>query len=471
MTSAHSLQGLMKWLTREEWRDRFAEVYDNHLLPACEQTDLDVDEVVAILGEDWFMTTVWGCAFEDFLTRESDDGRNIVDDYLKRRGWKEGASARAYIAALRTSVMSLYEVSDIVRDTSFRARDLVRGGEPVLVSERSATHSLKQWDRIAARVVQVGTQTQITGAVLPYDRDASETLLKLLRNILKRATKEKRKLADLVDRDVNDLTVVNVFSQTALLRALAPTITTVWLTDIIDRAADPQIPEVRNAEGDKLLFCTVHYPFATGTTTAAIQLALGQCSELRQENATFWNWFKPRTQDKTLGVPKQRSKSQTFITTLEDGSLVLGGVELKDKALVLSVNSKERSDRGRELLSKTLGGLVGQPLVEMQTVEQVMESRDSPPSAKLDLSEEQQRSIIHHSMDRHYRNLIDQPIPVLGNKSPRAAAKTAKGRTKVVDWLKTLENHTAKSGDHNDEMASYSFNWLWSELGLNDLRR
>lgn len=81
------------------------------------------------------MTTVWGCAFEDFLTRESDDGRNIVDDYLKRRGRKEGASARAYIIALRTSVMSLYEVSDIVRDTSFRARDLVRGGEPVLVSD------------------------------------------------------------------------------------------------------------------------------------------------------------------------------------------------------------------------------------------------------------------------------------------------------------------------------------------------
>lgn len=417
------------------------------------------------------MTTVWGCAFEDFLTRESDDGRNIVDDYLKRRGWKEGASTRAYIAALRTSVMSLYEVSDIVRDTSFWARDLVRGGEPVLISERSATHSLKQWDRIAARVVQVGTQTQITGAVLPYDRDASEILLKLLRNVSKRAAKEKQKLADLVDRDVNNLTVVNAFSQTALLRAIAPTITTVWLTDIIDHTVGPQIPEVRNAEDDELLFCTLHYPFAAGTTTAAIRLALGQCSELRQESATFWNWFKPRKPAKTLGAQKPRSKSQSFITTLEDGSLVLGGVELKDKALVLSVNSRERSDLGRALLSKTLGGLVGQPLVEMQTVEQVMESQDSPPSAKLDLSEEQQRSIIHDSMDRHYRNLIDQPIPILGNKSPRAAAKTAKGRAKVVDWLKTLENRTAKSGGHNPEMGSYSFSWLWTELGLNDLRR
>src|SRR5215475_16001153 len=89
MTGTHLLQGLMKWLTRDEWRDRFAEVYDDHLLPACDQTDLDVKEIISILGEGWFTRTVWGCAFEDFLTRDFEDGSNIVDDYLKRRGWKE----------------------------------------------------------------------------------------------------------------------------------------------------------------------------------------------------------------------------------------------------------------------------------------------------------------------------------------------------------------------------------------------
>jgi len=93
------------------------------------------------------------------LTREGADGRNIVDDYLKRRGWKESASTRAYMSALRTSVMSLYEVSDIVRDTSFGARDLLRGGDPILISERLATRSLKQWDRIATRVVQLAQLT------------------------------------------------------------------------------------------------------------------------------------------------------------------------------------------------------------------------------------------------------------------------------------------------------------------------
>ena len=148
---------------------------------------MDLEEALSILDQQQFTSTIWGCAFEDFLTRELDDGRNIVDDYLKRRGWKENASTRSYMSALRTSVMSLYEVSNIVKDTSFLARDLVRGGDPILISEQSATRSLKQWDRIAARVLQVGPQTIIAGGVLSFDYDASENLLTMLRNTGKRA--------------------------------------------------------------------------------------------------------------------------------------------------------------------------------------------------------------------------------------------------------------------------------------------
>jgi hypothetical protein len=137
----------------------------------------------------------------------------------------------------------------------------------------------------------------------------------------------------------------------------------------------------------------------------------------------------------------------------------------------LSVNSQARAERGRVLLSEVLDGLVAQPLVEIQTLEQCMATRDSAPTAKLNLSEEERRTIIHQGLDRHYRDLLDQPIPVLGNKSPRAAVKTAKGRARVVDWLKTVENHTAQMAGHNDEMATYDFGWLWTELGVNELRR
>jgi hypothetical protein len=470
MTGAHSLQGLMKWLTRDQWRDRFAKVYEEHLVPTCDQTDLDADEIMAILGHDWFMSTVWGCAFEDFLTREFEDGSNIVDDYLKRRGWKEGASTRNYMAALRASVVSLYEVSDIVRDTSFRARDLVRGGEPVLISERLATRSLKQWDRIATRVVQVGSRTHISGAILPFERDASEELLKLLRKLAKRAEKEKQKFANLVGSGVDNPAIVSGFSDAAVLRAVTPTITTLWLIDALDSALSPIIPEVRNTEGDEILFCTAHYPRAAGTSGDDIRSALGRCLELRQENATFWNWIGSR-KPATASGKSLAPKAQTFMTTFDDGSLVLGGVELTEKAVVLSVNSRARSDRGQALLSETLGALVGQPLVELQSIEQLKAVPGSTASPILDISEQERLAIIRDSLDRHYRNQLDQPIPALGNKSPRAVARTPKGRVKVADWLKTLENRSAGAKGSNDAIANYSFGWLWTELGVEELKR
>jgi hypothetical protein len=124
------------------------------------------------------------------------------------------------------------------------------------------------------------------------------------------------------------------------------------------------------------------------------------------------------------------------------------------------------------LLCELLSGLVGDPLVEMQTLNQVMASRpDSLPPPEPNLTEDERRTIIHQSLDRHYRVMLDQPAPILGNKSPRAAAKTAKGRANVTDWLKMLENSAAKSAGRNDDMATYDFDWLWAELGLKNLRR
>jgi hypothetical protein len=64
---------------------------------------------------------------------------------------------------------------------------------------------------------------------------------------------------------------------------------------------------------------------------------------------------------------------------------------------------------------------------------------------------------------------LDEPIPTLGNRSPRQAAKTAKGREKVVDWLKMLENSSGRQAP-DDPMASYDFTWMWEELGVSEYR-
>ena len=475
--SSHSLGGLFKHLSREEWRVPFNATLDRHLRRACDTFELEADEIVSILGENYFMTTVWGCAFEDFLTQETDDGRNIVDDYLKRRGWKESASNRAYMQALRHSVISLYEVSNIVPETSFLARDLVRGGEPILISERSATRSLKQWDRIAARVLPIGSKTVISGAVLPFTIDASETLLKILRSAGKRAAKERHKLASLVGGDPDDPRIGQALSDVVVVLQMgAPAITAVWLNNILEHRLNPRQPDVRNGDGDELVFCRLHFPFADAVSSDDIRSVLNERPELSRESDTFWNWIAVG-EEAASKQAKKKPKSgclQLLSTTGDQGTLVLGNLEIKDRTLLVSVNSKERAERARALFSEAFGARIGPPLTEIQSFEQLMATRSAAPRTvpdSLDPSPEQRRSIVHQSMDKHYRRMLDEPVPMLGNRSPRKAVKTDVGREKVVAWLKTLENHSANIGDPNDPMATYDFSWLWAELGVSALQR
>src|SRR3712207_5301042 len=142
-----------------------------------------MEDITDVLG-DYAATVLWGAAFEDLLATDLPDGRNIADSYLRRRGWKERASTREYIAGLRRSAISLYEVSGLEPGRSMVLRDLVRGGEPVRVSEKRGSEGLRQWDRIATRVIPLpGGGAVISGTLMLFEHEASEALLASLRKI------------------------------------------------------------------------------------------------------------------------------------------------------------------------------------------------------------------------------------------------------------------------------------------------
>src|SRR6516162_7212401 len=181
MRSQGDLTGLIKFLARDDWKSCFEAVLGEHFGPAMQEFDLEYEAIGAALGGGWDMT-LWGVAFEDFLGRKFEpNGRNFVDEFLRRRGWNESAPMKTYMRGLRDSIMSLYEASAIVPGQSFLARDLVRGGEPVLISERTATRTLKEWDRIAARIVVEGharpQKRILAGGVLAFTFEASERLI------------------------------------------------------------------------------------------------------------------------------------------------------------------------------------------------------------------------------------------------------------------------------------------------------
>lgn len=466
MAAPHKLDGLIAWTRREEWHGPLARSLDRHAAKVCAAAGIDPAEIENLLGA-YAASTVWGAAFEDLLATDLPDGRNLADEYLRRRGWKESAATREYIAGLRHSAISLYEVSGLVPGESMLLRDLIRGGEPIRVMEKSGSRGLRQWDRIATRVIKLREAAVISGTLMVFDQATSEALLAALRRVGKRAPREVAEAARELGIAAEAGTLAGLLTPDLLLAGAAFMVTSYWLDAALKAAQGRGRPAVVNSDGEPLEFTTLHFPLLPGVTAAQIREALAGVVALRPENDHFWNWLaEPGARPKT--VPR-RANTQSFITTMDDGVLVLGTVELQGRRLSLAANSPARAERGRALLAPVLAGLVGPPLTERTDLEQML-ARDRPPPRPNGLSPEQERAIVHQGLDDHYRRVLDEPIPTLGGKSPRAAAKTVKGREKVAAWLKSLENHAAHR-EPGDPMASYDIGWMWRELGVEALRR
>ena len=231
-----------------------------------------------------------------------------------------------------------------------------------------------------------------------------------------------------------------------MLSLAAPLFTSFWLADALKAALDPPDLEIRNGDGEELLFSAVYYPLKPGTSGDDIRSALFKLPDLRQENDHFWNWIRPQDANRVEHTSGVKEDVYTFTTTLDNGSIVLGTLELREKELVLETNSQRRAECGRAILQPVIEGLVREPLIKIHTLDQLLQSKSPrpPQTSSLGLSQEEKRRIVHAGLDQHYARILESPVPMLGNIRPCEAAKTAEGRDKLVAWLQYLENHSAK---------------------------
>lgn len=460
MRSHGDLTGLIKFLARDDWKSSFEEVLGEHFGPAMQEFDLEYEAIGAALGGGWDMT-LWGVAFEDFLGRQFEpDGRNFVDEYLRRRGWSESAPTKSYMRGLQTSIMSLYEASAIVPGQSFLARDLLRGDAPVLISERTATRTLKEWDRIAARIVAQGQKRILAGGVLAFTFEASERLIAELQEAGVKSPRAGRSARAANKPPIADDT----------LREMTPLFTVTWLSDVLPKALGLSRPTLHNSDGDEVVFHEVRFPLAPQTTLNELGERLTAISSLHRENETFWNWLDEPMSARPSKPGDDAENVLDWNVTMEDGRTVLGNIEIKERFLTVNVNSAARAERAIAMLRATLGGLVAAPLTQIQTVEQMMTQQQNRPRAASEVPPEIQTKLVHATLDKQYRALLEQPVAMLGNLTPRAAARTKSGRQKLAVWLKHLENRS-RQPEARDPMATYDFAWLWRELKVEDLRR
>jgi hypothetical protein len=456
-----AIANLMKWSEKDEWHPYREEVFAKHFDVISNRHDLSDDEIVDLLGGGYGM--LFGCVFEDFLaTRflEDDGEKNVIDDYLKRRGWHEKVPAKRYLEAIKNSVLSLHEIVDLDPGHTMTVRDLVLGGDPVTVVEKRGSETAVRWDRIAGRVVTVNRKNYFTGAMLLFSQETSSEVLsgidEMVENIKKRLKLEAEKLKEPLN--YNDMEIREMF-----LRSSAQLFTSTWLTDALEQTST-SMPEVRNSDGDELVFSEARFPVIGEMSD--VTTALDQIDEIDRDapNELRWTWLGSASP----AAPSSDEDGLTLETDHASGRTVLGGIDFVKGALTLSTNSTERAEKGQSLLLSRLEGLLGQPLTSHQTLEKLLDEHPNTSAVENELPDEVAAEAIHSYLENHYRQSLDEPLPLLDGKTPRQAAKTKKGRSQVKDWLKRLENSEARRAAEQGQ-EPYDFQWMWRELKVDDL--
>ncbi|MDP6690627.1 MAG: hypothetical protein QF384_14115, partial [Alphaproteobacteria bacterium] len=275
----------------------------------------------------------------------------------------------------------------------------------------------------------------------------------MVKNIKEKLRQEAKKLTEpvnLEDRDIREM----------ILRSSAQLFTLTWLTETLEQALAP-MPEVRNSDGDELVFSEARFPI-TGEISGVIA-GLDEIDEIERDDPDElrWTWLGS-------GSPSAQVADEEGLTVETDhasGRTVLGGIEISEGALILGTNSTTRADQGQSLLLSHLEGFLGRPLTSHQTLEKMLEEHPDTPAIEDEFPHEVAEQAIHSYLDNHYRRSLDEPLPFLDGKTPRQAAKNKKDRAQVESWLKKLENSEARRAGGQGQVP-YDFQWMWRELKI-----
>ena len=457
-----AIGNLLKWAARGEWDALQNELYAAHFEPVVDGVDLS-DDALAVLPDDVArMLSVF--IIEDFFTTEFGEHgeRNVIDDYLKRRGWRESGPGRRYLEALRNSTVSLYEVVDVVPGRYVTVRDLLFGGEVVRVEEKLGSEGAARWDRMAVRVVAVHGKNRFTGAILPFRYEMSQQLLTALEKMTEDLEREMRNDAR---KQRATAPVTRKMAREVMVRTsiFARILSQLWMFDAVMQARAPA-PELRNTDDEAIILCEVRFPLKADEVRVAAVLSGIEEFEREEDGDRCWRWLAPGS---PLDRAARHRRGRTVVELPESaiGTTSLGYAETRKETLVLSVNSRERAERGRELLASRLGSLVGPALIAQQSPEQALEEHAGLAQDEPAIPPEEAMQVIHSYLDDHYRRTLDDPLPMLDGETLREAAATTKGRARVIDWLKQLENTEHRRAAQHGH-SPYDTAWLWRELGL-----
>ena len=438
-----AIANLMKYGEQAPWSERKEQFFSEMLMGAADRVDVPVDEFGQALEDSGYMGMVFGYLFELFASSYWDnDDFCMIENYIKRRGWREAPRAKRYLQALAKSEVKLWEITSVSPGHWVEIRPVGSTVKTLRVYEHAGSQGLKRWDCIAARVILLDGKYGFGGGILPFSPDQAQEVPILLerarQNVIDtlKDVRAEDTQCQWSDEDVEEMAKAEANEQ------LPDLLFSFWACQTYLAITKP-MPTLLNRDGHQLHWSKIKFPVNTNDTEE-IERRLHAASELDfNHDSKEWIWLK---------CDKDNIENA--------GATVLGHLSITDQHLVATVNSIERAEEIKGFLSALLSELIGAPLSVHESFESMMEkysTKGLPSVETIDAPE-----LITAALDRHYQKILDEPIPALNNLTPRDCSQEKDQHAILIQWLKGLENNTAAV----PHMCHYDFKWIWEELGL-----
>lgn len=422
----------MDWLSdrhRKAWRNASAEVVEllrPDGLAGGHDVDAELTQALAINAGEWLL------ARGDMFVKG--EMRSINEHLLGRDGPYLTPGQQGWIAQLASRPLRLYRVTDVRPGEGLTLVDEIDAqAAPLVVRERSGSRSARPGMLMGARVMHLSDHLELSGAVYAFAPLREAGVIGSVRAAL-----------DAGLHPANNLQLAEL----AIARC--------WLAQGFEPLP---VPEMRDAaSGEPMMLVTDHYHVADAAALAAALAAQADVS-----GGPDLGWHR----DVDAGDGMQRS-----LAAINPGKSA-------DRIEIFYLTQR-LADEGRSWFEALAGGAVAllrREVVDPRTAIAGKSAAGHGRSTAGDGKGKGQRgttaapapedttALMTQVLRKHYANWPDEPVPLLGKRTPREAIATPAGLERVKGLLRSYESAEEEMA-RADAREPVSYQFLWDALGI-----
>jgi len=381
-------------------------------------------------------------------------GQTPIARFLAERGKSLPADERSILEEWQDAIVGLHEVVDLEPGKSLTLRN-VFDGRTFRVREVRGSLAAGRWDILSHRIIRVHGEPQLSGLGLAFHAADRE---KLVAHIGARyeAFRQEHPAATWADFFRAEPLVIRRYAEKV--------------------AREYRPPALYTPEGHPILFGRLRYGVRDQERLMRGLLAAPDFEETTAPEdpagTRHFAWLRTGPAERYVQEAARPDHGmmvfgQRFDDPRRPGVTGLATLTVAGQEMTAEALSAQRLAWLKARLAEMVGDVIRlrADIVEDPWRKLETERGSRPPARPAPtVPPEVEAQVLGKVLHRHFTEWLDQPVPALDGRTPRAAARDPRLRPKLIQLLREMENHQ----DHarREGRAWYDIGWMWEELRI-----